>query len=141
MPQIPSPVTRRRARIEIIPLIDIMFFLLATFMMVSISMIQNDGVEVNLPGARSSEKVETSAQKVTVSVSGEGALFWGKELVNMEEISRRFVGVREKNPKTQVVIQTDRQAPAGKMIAVLDEARRLGLKKVLIRTKKEAGSL
>ena len=41
---------RKKARIEIIPLIDIMFFLLATFVMVSLSMVKNEGVSVMLPG-------------------------------------------------------------------------------------------
>ena len=51
MTTIPSPRSTRRARIEIIPLIDIIFFLLATFVMVSLSMIQNRGIPVQLPAA------------------------------------------------------------------------------------------
>lgn len=49
--KIPLPTTRRKARIEIIPLIDVVFFLLATFVMVSLSMIKNQGIRVNLPSA------------------------------------------------------------------------------------------
>jgi biopolymer transport protein ExbD len=48
---IPSPRGQKRARIEIIPLIDIMFFLLATFVMVSLSMVKNQGIPVRLPSA------------------------------------------------------------------------------------------
>ena len=50
---IPSPRAKRRARIEI-PLIDIMFFLLGTFVMVALSMIRNQGINVNLPVAATS---------------------------------------------------------------------------------------
>ncbi len=46
-----SPVRRKHSRIEIIPLIDIMFFLLASFMMVSLSMDQTQNIKVNLPSA------------------------------------------------------------------------------------------
>lgn len=49
--KIPAAHQRRRARIEIIPLIDIMFFLLATFVIVSLSMVKNQGIEVQLPTA------------------------------------------------------------------------------------------
>ena len=49
--KIPSPVQRKRCRIEIIPLIDIMFFLLASFMMVSLQMERTQNIKVNLPGA------------------------------------------------------------------------------------------
>ena len=52
--KITSPVSRKKARIEIIPLIDIMFFLLATFVMVSMSMVKNQGIAVNLPKASTS---------------------------------------------------------------------------------------
>lgn len=48
---LPLPNIRRRPRIEIIPLIDIIFFLLATFVMVSLSMVRNQGLNVNLPRA------------------------------------------------------------------------------------------
>ena len=47
---------RKKARIQIIPLIDIMFFLLATFVMVSTSMIKNKGISVNLPVAETGQK-------------------------------------------------------------------------------------
>jgi biopolymer transport protein ExbD len=49
--QLSSPVPHKRARIEIIPLIDIMFFLLASFMMVSLSQTHMKGIRVNLPAA------------------------------------------------------------------------------------------
>ncbi len=52
---IPSPRPQKRARIEIIPLIDVIFFLLATFMMVSLSMVKNKGISVNLPVAAASQ--------------------------------------------------------------------------------------
>ncbi len=47
--QIPSPISKKHARIEIIPLIDIMFFLLASFMMVSLSQVSMKGWKVDLP--------------------------------------------------------------------------------------------
>ncbi len=58
--KIPSPRAARKARIEIIPLIDIIFFLLATFVMMSLSMIKNRGIPVNLPVASSGRR--TGAQ-------------------------------------------------------------------------------
>ena len=53
-----TPVPIKKARIEIIPLIDIMFFLLASFMLVSLSMINMKGVDVNLPTAKAAEPNE-----------------------------------------------------------------------------------
>ena len=73
--QIPSPRSKRRARIEIIPLIDIMFFLLATFVMVSLSMVKSKGVPVHLPGAASGEtqnREEFTSITVTAATAGAG---------------------------------------------------------------------
>ena len=67
--KIPAAYQRKRARIEIIPLIDIMFFLLATFVVVSLSMIRNEGITVRLPTAQSAAQEERNAS-ITVSISG-----------------------------------------------------------------------
>ena len=69
--RISNPITRRKARIEIIPLIDVIFFLLATFMMISLSMIKNQGINVNLPTARTSASQDRS-KSVTITVTETG---------------------------------------------------------------------
>jgi hypothetical protein len=69
---VPSPRSGKKARIEIIPLIDIVFFLLATFVMVSMAMIKNQGVSVNLPVASTSapqERKEYTAITVTAGAT------------------------------------------------------------------------
>ena len=75
--KIPAAYQRKRARIEIIPLIDIMFFLLATFVVVSLSMIRNEGITVRLPSAKSATQVERSAS-ITVSISEAGEIYLDK---------------------------------------------------------------
>jgi len=72
--EIPSPRARKRARIEIIPLIDIIFFLLATFVMVSLSMVKNRGIQVNLPGAETSVP-QDAAERVFLGVNDQGEIY------------------------------------------------------------------
>ena len=60
----------KKARIEIIPLIDVVFFLLATFVMVSLSMTRNQGMSVALPTASTSGKQAESDKPVTLTVLG-----------------------------------------------------------------------
>ena len=74
----PLQATRRRARIEIVPLIDIIFFLLATFVMVSLSMIKNRGVPVNLPTAASAVAQERKSY-VAVTVTEPGDVYLDKQ--------------------------------------------------------------
>ena len=82
---IPSPSSRKKARIEIIPLIDIMFFLLATFLMVSLSMIRNRGMLVNLPAAATSTRQEEKDFAV-ISITERGDLFYNKEPIGPNQL-------------------------------------------------------
>lgn len=133
--KIPLPVVKRRARIEIIPLIDIIFFLLATFVMVSLSMVKNQGIAVNLPKAVTSSPQETD-QLITISITEKGDIYLDKEKFSgVEEVSARLKSMKNANANLKVLINGDDNASFGKAIAVLDEVRRLGITKVSIRTK------
>ena len=133
--RISLPVVKKRPRIEIIPLIDIIFFLLATFVMVSLSMVRNQGIAVHLPAAATSTAQEHKAPTVTLTVSDEGEIYLDKEKVGLEAMSDRLKHMKAKNPDLKVFINGDEKAHFGKAIAVLDEVRRLGITKVSIRTK------
>ena len=85
--KIPAAYQRKRARIEIIPLIDIMFFLLATFVVVSLSMIRNEGITVRLPTAQSATQEERSAS-ITVSISEAGEIYLDKDKVALSRTAR-----------------------------------------------------
>ncbi len=133
--RVPLPGVKRRARIEIIPLIDIVFFLLATFVMVSMSMVKNQGISVNLPTAVSSTK--QPKEPTTVSVSEKGDIYLNKEMVSMEQLTAQLQQLKAADPDLRILINGDEKAYFGKAIAVLDEVRRLGITKVSIRTKSE----
>src|SRR4051812_41470722 len=98
---IPSPRSHKRARIEIIPLIDIMFFLLATFVMVSLSMVKNQGISVRLPAAGTGG-AEDRKDSATVSVSAGGQLYLDKAEVTLEELRARLQA--QKAPEFKVFI-------------------------------------
>ena len=132
--RIPLPVARRRARIEIVPLIDVIFFLLATFMVVSVSMVKNRGVPVHLPAAATAVPQERHAY-VTITVTERGDLYLDQQRVSVSDLAGRLGALKAANPKLQVVIHGDEKAAFGHAVRVLDEVRRLGIARVLIRTK------
>ena len=72
-----SPVRRKHSRIEIIPLIDIMFFLLASFMMVSLSMDQTQNIKVNLPSATQAQH-DFKPDMLNIAVDKAGAVWFQK---------------------------------------------------------------
>ena len=131
---IPSPRAARKARIEIIPLIDIIFFLLATFVMVSLSMVKNKGIPVNLPVAASSAPQDRKAQAV-ITITRDGELYFNKEPLKMEQLAARLRQLQTEQADPKVFINGDDKAYFGQAVAVLDEIRRLGIGKVAIETK------
>jgi biopolymer transport protein ExbD len=134
--KIPLPFVKRRARIEIIPLIDIIFFLLATFVMVSLSMVKNQGIAINLPKASTSAAQDIS-HIVTVTITENSDIYIDKDKYSsVEEASAQLKARKAADPEIKVLINGDDNASFGRAIAVLDEARKLGILKVSIRTKR-----
>jgi biopolymer transport protein ExbD len=131
--KIPSSVPKKRARIEIIPLIDIVFFLLATFAMVSLSMVKNQGVPVHLPTAATAAPQRASAT-ITLTVKANGDLFFNKTAVTTDQLVPQLQRAKETDPEVKVVINGDKSTSFGDAVSVLDTVRRLGITKVAIRT-------
>ena len=134
--RIPSPQTKRRPRIEIIPLIDIMFFLLATFIMVSLSMIQNSSIPVALPSSHTAQpdKVRTRAE---ITVAKEGKVFWNKSEIPLGSLPEKLRGLKAADEEAKVFIHGDKDANFGLIVSVLDAVRKAGIKQTAIRTTAE----
>ena len=133
MTPIPSPRSKKRARIEIIPLIDIIFFLLATFVMVSLSMVKNRGIAVNLPAAATGSPQE-QAESSTISIKADGSVYFNKQPVDAAQLDAALRQMLSRQRDPHVFINGDAEAGFGKAIAVLDEVRKLGITKVAIET-------
>ena len=131
---IPSIRPRKHARIEIVPLIDIMFFLLATFVMVSLSMVKNRGIPVILPAA-STSAAQDHKDHVTVSIAETGQLYLDKRELSQEQLVTELRALHEANAELRVFIRGDESARLGLAIAVLDETRKLGITKVAFETR------
>jgi biopolymer transport protein ExbD len=124
-----SPVPIKRARIEIIPLIDIMFFLLASFMLVSLTMINMKGIDVNLPTATSAQP-NNEPDFTMVSVDAFGDIYFDKEKVAKDDVLPRFQKEYQENHNARVFIRADKDATYGNIVFVLDKARMAGIQKV-----------
>ncbi len=140
MATVPSPRLKQRPRIEIIPLIDIMFFLLATFMIVSISMVHNQGITLNLPGASTAEPSDPDAASVTLSVRPDGSVYYNAEPMTVPQLAAELRRLKASAPQTRVILQGDRNCPFGRVIEVFDQIRQIGLNKLIIQTQKPAAS-
>lgn len=132
--------SRKRARIEIIPLIDIIFFLLATFIMVSLSMTKNQGVQVALPAAGSAQSLgdnQEMEKALTLSVNEKGDVFYNKEKITLAQLPLRLQTFKTASKDPKVVINSDSSADFKHVVGVLDEVRKIGIAKVGINTDKK----
>jgi biopolymer transport protein ExbD len=125
------PAENAEARIEIIPLIDIMFFLLAAFMLVSLSMVNLKSIRVNLPTATNAVAENQRKDFSDISVDKAGSVFLDKKrIVNDRDLVRELAASRRANPNLWVFISGDRDARHGDIIHVLDLVRTAGIDKV-----------
>jgi biopolymer transport protein ExbD len=124
-----SPIPRKRARIEIIPLIDIMFFLLASFMMVSLSQTHMKGIKVALPSA-AVPPPSTVKESVAIQVREGNEVHFDGQYVSEDEVLPRLYRLHQTNPGIKVSISATMMARHGDVIAVLDKVRRARIEKV-----------
>jgi len=134
-----SPIPHKKARIEIIPLIDIMFFLLASFMMVSLSQTTMKGMKVDLPIGASGQ-TQSKKDYLSLSVDKDGFTYYDKEKIPLEEVLPRLRKSFLTNPEAKIFIRGDRDAVHGNVTRVLDQIRSSGYTKISFEIKSQAGA-
>ena len=127
--KIVSPLPHKKARLEIIPLIDIMFFLLASFMLVSLTMTKQRTIHVNLPVAAAAQN-DLKPETISLAVTAGGQVFLEKEPIALEALGELLKQRLAINKDLPVYISGDAATPHGAMVAVLDYVRRSGVTKV-----------
>jgi biopolymer transport protein ExbD len=124
-----------KARIEIIPMIDIIFFLLVFFMLSTLSMTISHGLPVNLPKAASSQG--DLRESFNITVSREGDIFLNKEPIALPEIRQRVRTGLLKDPELLAVIHADDRVAHGMIVDIMDQIRLAGVSRLAIAVKPE----
>ncbi len=120
---------QRKGRIEIIPMIDVMFFLLATFMLASLSMQSLNSLKVNLPQGRA-ERLNTETP-VTLSVTADGKLFINRAPVSLSTLAATLKPLM-RSSEQNIVVSADSKAPQGVVVQAMLQARAAGAQHFLI---------
>jgi biopolymer transport protein ExbD len=128
--RVSSPIPKKKARIEIIPLIDIMFFLLASFMMVSLSQTHMKGIKVNLP-VNTAIPQNQPKDYVSIRVAA-GPIYYldNQPMSDDQAVMKRLLELYAGNPELKVSISAEMLAYHGDVIRILDHVRAVGIKKV-----------
>ena len=127
-----TPRRRRKGRIEIIPMIDVMFFLLATFMLASLTMQNLHSMAVNLPQGRAAPL--QAAHSITLTVTREGTLFLNETGVTLDTLAAAL-RPRLGGPGTHVIVAVDGAAPSGIVVQAMLKAREAGAERFLFAVK------
>jgi biopolymer transport protein ExbD len=126
------------AEINITPLTDIFLVLLIIFMVTTTAIAesgtQNAGLKVNLPKAGTPGEGPIP-NDVAVAILEDGRTVVKGELVDETQLAAIFQAAKARNPATLVLVQADQGVPHGRVVAVMDLARRHGLERLAIATK------
>jgi biopolymer transport protein ExbD len=119
----------RKARIEIIPMIDIMFFLLVFFIMITLHMIPNAGLRTQLPSSATTQSLPPP--KVTVTLSTDGSLSVDGQALSTSQLTA-MLAARPDAAHTSVTIAGSKQAQIQKLVAVMDACRAAGVTQIAL---------
>jgi biopolymer transport protein ExbD len=123
----------KRGRIEIIPMIDVMFFLLATFMLTSLAMQRLDAVPINLPQGRAQQM--TQDKPLTLSVNEANQVFINQQAVRLDQVTPMIA--RLLRPDANVVVAADDHASHGVVVQAMLAARQAGAEHFLLAVHRE----
>jgi biopolymer transport protein ExbD len=123
----------KKARIEIIPMIDTIFFLLVFFMISALSMAHYSGLPVNLPKAATGR--QTPSESASVTIMEDGKVFIDKQQIARDQIRAVLKQRLAQKPELLVLINADHKVDHGRVVEVMDEARQAGVAKMAIAVK------
>ncbi len=122
-----------KARIEIIPMIDIMMFLLVFFMLATLKMIQGAGIKLDLPQSSTAEQLQQTV-KVSIGVTKTDQLYLDAKQITPDELSAHLQGLVRESKKVDVAIAGDEGTSYKNIVKVMDLVRAAGISSVALAT-------
>ena len=129
-----SMKVQEEPKLMIIPMIDIIFFLLVFFMISTMTMVQQNTFKVGLPQA-SSAQLDMN-QHANITVMADGNIAFNKESLDKEQLIRRVQIELQRNPDLRVILNGDKDVNYGFVIETFDALKQAGVKKLSIAVEK-----
>lgn len=127
----------KKPKIMIIPMIDIIFFLLVFFMMSMLTMVTQKTVNLNLPQTASAKlNVEKT---LPISVTSDGTIYVEQEKISKADFHRRMEIEKSRTPDLAIVLRADEKSEHGDFVFVLDQLKSVGINKIGIATESKSG--
>jgi biopolymer transport protein ExbD len=128
----------KKARIEIIPMIDVIFFLLVFFMISSLAHDKFNTISVNLP--KTSSKANAVKQKITLSIESSGKLYLNQSEVTLKALPEVLSHIMKDMPDETVIVNADQNVNYGLVMGAIDAAKSIGVRKFALLSKHEGQS-
>lgn len=123
-----SLMFEKKPKIMIIPMIDIIFFLLVFFMMSMLTMVSQKSIDLNLPKASTSQMEQTS--NLPIAIDSEGTIYVKKQKIEKSDFRARMEIAKKVNPNLSVIIRADERSKHKNFVFVIDELKSIGIEKI-----------
>jgi biopolymer transport protein ExbD len=127
---------RQKARIEIIPMIDVMMFLLVFFVLISINVIPALGIKTALPKSSQSQEIK-AVKNAVITLAKSGEIQLEGALVSLDELSSRLQAMQRPDQSLNIIINGDEAVPMQRLVDVMDALKDSGFDSISIAAKKK----
>lgn len=124
--------TTNKPKLMIIPMIDIIFFLLVFFMMSMLSMVVQKSMPVNLPTATASS-VDLQ-RKIPITITADGKIYVEQDAYDLNGMAKRLGAEKAKGGDLTIILRADQRAQYGEFVQVLDTLKNMQLNKIAVAT-------
>ena len=125
-----------KPRLEIIPMIDIMMFLLVFFIVITLNMIKGSGIQLDLPSSKTTQELKPT--QITVGVQKDGAIYVDGQPFTPEALKAKLVEAKKQDEKLSVILAGDKELSYQNTLKVMDIARAAGISQVGLAAKAES---
>ena len=123
---------RKKARIEIIPMIDVMMFLLVFFVLISVNVIPALGIKTQQPNSSQAQNLKTPDKQVVVTLGREGLIQLDGQTVELERLVSAIKSKASASEQIAVIVNSDKGAEVQTLVDVMDAIKAAGLGKVAL---------
>ncbi|MGS3448004.1 ExbD/TolR family protein [Raoultella sp. T31] len=131
-----SEPKKNKAHIELIPMIDVMMFLLVFFVLISLNVIPALGLKTQLPAASSAQQLKPQKKAIITLGTGDRLQLDGQPLV-LDALVNTLKQQQQENQTTTIIVNSDKEVAVERLVAVMDTLRQGGFFSISIATRKQ----
>jgi len=127
--------SEKPAEINIVPMIDVIFSILAFFIISTLYLTRSEGLPVNLPGAVTAQSQPST--KITVTIQPDGEIALNRKPIELEALEQEVRSLVEPNSESLVIVNADEKVDHGRVVSVMDRLRQVEGAKLAIAAQRQ----